>query len=76
MTTGQPLKSPGDRLKYSNEFMENLDLQIDINDKNLKANRLYQQTGQLPPGAQMFDNRSTSEKLADFETLKRSIIAD
>ena len=76
MTTGQPIKVPTDRNKYDNEFMENLKLQIDINDKNLQANRLYQNTGQLPPATQMADNRTTSEKLADIEGLKRSIVSD
>lgn len=76
MTTGQPIRVPSDRNKYDNEFMENLRLQIKLNDANLQANRLYQNTGQLPPSVQMADTRSTSEKLADIEGLKRSIVAD
>ena len=76
MTTGQPIRSHGDKLKYNNEFMENLRRQIKLNDANLQANRLYQQTGQLPPATQMFDNRTTAEKLGDYELLKRSIISD
>lgn len=76
MTTGQPIKSHGDKLKYNNEFMENLQRQIKLNDYNLQANRTYQQTGQLPPSAQMYDTRTTAEKLGDYETIKRSIISD
>jgi len=76
MTTGQPIKVPSDRNKYDNEFMENLRLQIKLNDANLQANRLYQNTGQLPPSVQMADTRTTAEKLADIEGLKRSIVAD
>jgi len=76
MTTGQPIKVPSDRNKYDNEFMENLRLQIKLNDQNLQANRLYANTGQLPPSTQMTDTRSTSEKLADVEGLKSSIVAD
>ena len=76
MTTGQPIKVPSDRNKYNNEFMENLRLQIKLNDQNLQANRLYITTGQLPASTQMADTRSTSEKLADIEGLKRSIVAD
>ena len=76
MTTGQPIRVPSDRNKYNNEFMENLRLQIRINDANLQANRLFINTGQLPPSTQMADTRSTSEKLADVEGLKRSIVAD
>jgi len=76
MTTGQPIKVPSDRNKFNNEFMENLRLQIKLNDQNLQANRLYLSTGQLPPSTQMADTRSTAEKLADIEGLKRSIVAD
>jgi len=76
MTTGQPIKVPSDRNKYNNEFMESLRLQIKLNDQNLQANRLYITTGQLPASTQMADTRSTSEKLADIESLKRSIVAD
>jgi len=76
MTTGQPIKVPSDRNKYNNEFMENLRLQIKLNDQNLQANRLYITTGQMPASTQMADTRSTSEKLADVEGLKRSIVAD
>ena len=76
MTTGQPIRVPSDRNKFDNEFMENLRLQVKLNDANLQANRLYTNTGQLPPSVQMADTRSTSEKLADVEGLKRSIVAD
>jgi hypothetical protein len=76
MTTGQPIKVPSDRNKYNNEFMENLRLQIKLNDQNLQANRLYLSTGQMPASTQMADTRSTAEKLADVEGLKRSIVAD
>ena len=65
MTTGQPIRVSSDRNKYNNEFMENLRLQIRLNDANLQANRLFINTGQLPPSTQLADTRSTSEKLAD-----------
>ena len=76
MTTGQPIKYPSDRNKYNNEFNDTLQLQIDLNQKNLEANRLYKETGQLPASTQMQDTRSTEEKLADIESLKRSIASD
>lgn len=76
MTTGQPIRVPSDRDKYNNEFMENLKLQIKLNDQNLQANRLFINTGQLPASTQMADTRSTSEKLADIESLKKSIVSD
>jgi hypothetical protein len=53
-----------------------LRLQIKLNDDNLQANRLYTNTGQLPPSTQMADTRSTAEKLADVQGLKKSIVAD
>lgn len=76
MTTGQPIKYPSDRNKYNNEFNESLQLQIDLNQRNLEANRLYKETGQLPASTQMQDTRSNEEKLADIEGLKRSIVSD
>jgi len=76
MTTGQPIKLPSDRNKYNNEFMESLQMQIDLNQKNLEVNRLYKETGQLPASTQMMDTRSNEEKLADIHNLKQSIISD
>lgn len=76
MTTGQPIRFPSDRNKYNNEYMESLQLQIDLNQKNLEANRLYKETGQLPASTQMKDTRSNEEKLADVEYLKQQIISD
>jgi hypothetical protein len=76
MTTGQPIRIPSDRNKYNNEFMESLQLQIDLNQKNLEVNRLYKETGQLPASTQMMDTRSNEEKLMDVEKLKQSIISD
>lgn len=76
MTTGQPIKNPSDKNKFQNEFMDSLRRQIRLNDTNLQANRLYQNTGQLPPSVQMADTRSITEKLADIEGLKQNIIAD
>lgn len=76
MTTGQPIRIPTDRNKYDNQFMENLKLQIKLNEDNLNANRLYTNTGQLPASTQMADTRTITEKLADVQGLKRSIIAD
>jgi len=76
MTTGQPIRYTSDRNKYNNEFMESLQLQIDLNQTNLEANRLYKETGQLPASTQMMDTRSNEEKLADVHHLKQSIISD
>jgi hypothetical protein len=76
MTTGQPIRYPSDRNKYNNEFNEALQLQINLNQTNLEANRLYKETGQLPASTQMMDTRSNEEKLMDIHSLKQSIISD
>jgi hypothetical protein len=76
MTTGQPIRFQSDRNKYNNEYMEALQLQINLNQNNLEVNRLYKETGQLPASTQMMDNRSNEEKLADTYSLKQSIISD
>jgi hypothetical protein len=66
--SGQPLKAPSDAQKYRDAYMANLNLQIKNNDKNLQANKLHQRTG--VPVTQISDYRTTSEKLADVETLR------
>jgi len=66
--SGQPLKAPSDAQKYRDAYMANLNLQIKNNDKNLQANKLHQRTG--VPATQISDYRTTSEKLADVETLR------
>jgi hypothetical protein len=76
MTTGQPIRYPSDRNKYNNEYMESLQLQINLNQQNLEVNRLYKETGQLPASTQMKDTRSNEEKLADVEYLKHQIMSD
>jgi hypothetical protein len=66
--SGQPLKTPSDAQKYRDAYMANLNLQIKNNDKNLQANKLHQRTG--VPATQISDYRTTSEKLADIESLR------
>jgi len=62
------MKSPSDAQKYRDAYMANLNLQIKNNDKNLQANKLHQRTG--VPATQISDYRTTSEKLADVESLR------
>jgi hypothetical protein len=76
MTTGQPIKFHSDINKYNNEYAEALQLQININQTNLEANRLYKQTGQLPASTQMMDTRSNEEKLMDVFYLRQQIVSD
>ena len=69
--SGQPCKTPSDAQKYRDAYMANLSLQIKNNDKNLQANKLHQRTGVV--ATQISDYRTTSEKLADVETLRAMV---
>lgn len=71
--SGQPVKTQADINRKRNEYMETLNLQEQINDMNLTANKNYLLTGQLPPQSQMQDTRTTAEKLKDVEFMKREI---
>jgi len=74
--SGQPVNTDSDAIKFRNEYMDNLNLETQIQDMNFQANKIYIQSGQLPPQAQMPDTRSTAEKLKDIELLKKTIIED
>ena len=65
--SGQPNRNPTDSAKFRQQYLANLILEANINDKNLQANKIFQKTGQIP---QMTDTRTTAEKLADVERLK------
>ena len=39
--SGQPTKSPVDASKFRQQYLANLSLQANINDKNLQANKIY-----------------------------------
>jgi len=71
--SGQPVKNAGQQNKFRNEYMETLNLQAEINDMNLQANKNYLMTGQLPTASQLIDTRTTTEKLEDVEKLKKDI---
>ena len=58
--SGQPVKTQADINRKRNEYMEALNLQEQINDMNLTANKNYLLTGQLPPQSQMQDTRTTA----------------
>jgi len=74
--SGQPVKTESDIDRFRNEYMQTLALQAQIDDMNLQANKVYLQSGQLPPQAQLPDTRTTAEKLADIQGLKQTIVAD
>lgn len=71
--SGQPCKSQSDVNKFRNEYIESLNLQANINDMNLQANKTYLLTGQLPPQSQLQDTRTNAEKLHDVEKIKINI---
>lgn len=72
--SGQPYVEKSDMDKYRQEYMDNLATEIQMNDANLQANKIYLATGQLPAVSSIPDNRKTEEKLNDYEQLKRDII--
>jgi hypothetical protein len=72
--SGQPVTSASDQNRFRNEYLETLNLQAEINDTNLQANKNYLMTGQLPTVSQMIDTRTTTEKLEDINKLKQDII--
>ena len=66
--SGQPNRNPTDPAKFRQQYLANLALEANINDKNLQANMIYKKTGEAP--SQMTDNRTTAKKLEDIERLK------
>jgi len=66
-----PCKSPLDASKYRENYVANLKLQADNNQKNLNANMILKSTGQTPN--QPTDNRTTTERIADQEGLKQEV---
>ena len=66
--SGQPYLTAYDPIKFRNQYMANLNLQIKNDDINLQANKIFKKTGQTP--VQPTDTRNTTEKMADIERLK------
>jgi len=66
-----PCRSPLDASKYRENYVANLKLQADNNQKNLNANMILKSTGQSPN--QPTDNRTTTERVADQEGLKQEV---
>lgn len=74
--SGQPYRYASDPERYRAMYMENLNNTAQMDNLVLQAVKEYTQTGMIPPAAQLIDNRTTSEKLADIEKLKIGIIKD
>ena len=74
--SGQPYRYAKDVENFRNEYMEALNLRANIDDMNFQANKIYKETGALPPKSTMKDMRTTAEILMDVEKLKIKIIGD
>lgn len=68
--SGQPLISPNDAARFRREYLNTLKLQSQVNERNLQANLLYNQTG-VPQ--QPTDTRTFDEKILDIEGLKQTV---
>ena len=66
--SGQPYKTQMDIAKTRQQYLANLQLRAELDDRNLQANKVYIKTGQLP--VEPSDTRTLTEKLADVERLK------
>jgi len=66
-----PCKAPTDRAKYREQYLSNLALQASNDQKNLNANLIFKQTGASP--SQPTDYRTTTEKSADIEGLRKEV---
>ena len=66
-----PANAPTDRAKYREQYLSNLALQASNDQKNLNANLIFKQTGQTP--SQPTDYRTTTEKSADIDGLRREV---
>lgn len=74
--SGQPYRYVKDIENFRNEYMNALNLRANIDDMNFQANKIYKETGALPPKSTMKDMRTTAEILMDVEKLKINIIAE
>ena len=68
--SAQPYRYVKDIENFRNEYMNALSLRANIDDMNFQANKIYTETGALPPKSTMKDMRTTAEILMDVEKLK------
>ena len=74
--SGQPYKYAKDVNRYRQNYMDSLNLRTSLDDVNLQANKTYKATGQLPAVSSLPDTRTTSEKFADIEKMKLTLVAE
>lgn len=66
-----PLIKPSDAAKYREQYLNTLKVQASNDQLNMNANMLYRTTQQLP--VQPTDYRTTTEKAADVDGLRREV---
>lgn len=71
--SGLPVNTLAQAKEYRKQYLANLALEAQNDAYNLMANQVYKQTKQILKPA---DTRSTTEKLADIEQLKVSVLND
>jgi hypothetical protein len=74
--SGQPYRYSTDIENFRNDYMKSLELRASLDDANLQANKVFKDTGNLPPVSTMKDNRTTAEVLMDTEKLKINIVGE
>lgn len=73
--SGKPNRTKKDMLDAKDDYMASLRHRATLDDQNFQANKIYNETGVLPPRSTMADNRTTSEILMDLEKLKLNVVA-
>ena len=56
--SGQPYRYVKDIENFRNEYMDALNLRANIDDMNFQANKIYKETGALPPKSTIRSNPS------------------
>ena len=75
--SGQPYRYAKDIENFRDNYMEALGLRANLDDMNLQANKIYKETGTIPPkSTAMKDTRTTAEILMDTEKLKIGLIGE
>ena len=68
-----PCKKPADSAKYREQYINNLRLSASNDAMNLMANKIKAQTGVSPALSRPPDNRTATEKYADFDVVKQEL---
>jgi len=71
MSAGTMCSTAMDWSKYRQQYLNNLQLQSNINDFNLQVNKMFQRTGQNP--TPVMNSRTPTEKSLDIERLKMNL---